>query len=237
MCDERVMGDEAVMCDEAAMGVAACPVPPRDQCGYWGCYCEENVWKLIEHARGRRRTLRGLYAVFISNDARTVPLWKQKCKQGTDEPVLWDYHVLLLLQHAEDGSSSNSSSSSSSFVYDLDSTLPFPCTLDSYAAQALRPDRDLKRRYRRRLRVVPADTFMRTFASDRSHMQDELGQWRAPPPPHPCIRTEGCVMNLDDFVSMDPAVGCGEVLALEDFVERFRKPAPSPPPRPSSEPR
>ncbi|XP_029942504.1 protein N-terminal glutamine amidohydrolase [Salarias fasciatus] len=183
----------------------------REDCVYTSCYCEENVWKLCEFIRSEKtQSLDQLSAVFISNDNRTVPLWKQKSGR-TGQPVIWDYHVVLL----------QTGSGSESLIYDLDSELPFPCSLDRYIHQALRSDRAIRPEYHRKLRVVPADVFLSTFASDRSHMRNGDGSWKMPPPPYPPISTAESHMNLDDFISMDPAAGGGTVFSLDGFVLRF----------------
>ncbi|RXM31073.1 Protein N-terminal glutamine amidohydrolase [Acipenser ruthenus] len=72
-----------------------------------------------------------------------------------------------------------------------------------------------------KLRVIPADVYLKTFASDRSHMKDSRGEWRMPPPPYPCIETPESKMNINSFISMDPKVGWGEVNTLTEFVKRF----------------
>uniref|UniRef100_UPI003AAAD72D protein N-terminal glutamine amidohydrolase-like n=1 Tax=Centroberyx gerrardi TaxID=166262 RepID=UPI003AAAD72D len=155
---------------------------------------EENVWKLCEFIQTERTApLDEVFVVFISNENRTVPLWKQKAGHG-DQPVIWDYHVVLLQVRQ-----------AVSLVYDLDSLLPFPCSLQLYSAQALRSDRRIKPAYCRKLRVIPADSFLQNFASDRSHMKDADGAWRMPPPPYPPIHTAECQMNLDPPISMQPA--------------------------------
>lgn len=183
--------------------------PARDECVYTSCYCEENVWKLCEHIKNQTQTpLDEVYAVFISNEKRKIPLWKQKSSRG-DEPVVWDYHVILVHQNQQ------------SFIYDLDTTLPFPCHLQLYAHQAFQTDQRIKPAFWRKLRVVPAETYLRNFASDRSHMKDSDGSWRMPPPSYPCIETPESKMNLDDYISMDPAVGCGQVFSLSEFVQHF----------------
>ncbi|XP_034400411.1 protein N-terminal glutamine amidohydrolase-like isoform X2 [Cyclopterus lumpus] len=181
-----------------------------ENCVYTSCYCEENVWKLCEFVRTEKTPpLDELFAVFISNENRMVPLWKQKSGRG-DHPVIWDYHVVLLQIRLN----------SPSLVYDLDTELSFPCSLNLYAAQALRSDRNIKPAYHRKLRVVPADSFLLNFASDRSHMKNSDGSWRMPPPPYLPIRTTECQMNLEDFISMNPAVGWGRVFSLEHFLQQ-----------------
>ncbi|XP_078124383.1 protein N-terminal glutamine amidohydrolase [Sander vitreus] len=184
--------------------------PSRENCVYTSCYCEENVWKLCEFVRTERTApLEHLFVVFISNENRTVPLWKQKSGRG-DQPVIWDYHVILLQLGPQ---------VSSSVVYDLDSELEFPCSLKLYAAEALRSDTHIRAQYHRKLRVVPADSFLLNFASDRSHMKNSDGSWKMPPPAYPPIHTAESQMNLDDFISVSPAVGWGEVFSLDRFLQ------------------
>ncbi|KAM9384289.1 protein N-terminal glutamine amidohydrolase [Pholidichthys leucotaenia] len=185
--------------------------PQREDCPYTSCYCEENVWKLCEYIRTEKTSpLEQLFVVFISNQNRMVPLWKQKSGHG-DQPVIWDYHVILL--HAVP--------QADVLVYDLDSQLPFPCSLELYGTQALRSDRDIRPQFHRKFRVVPADCFLLNFASDRSHMRNPDGSWKMPPPPYPPIRTGENHMNLNDFISMDATVGWGAVLSLDHFLHRF----------------
>ncbi|XP_061905275.1 protein N-terminal glutamine amidohydrolase isoform X7 [Entelurus aequoreus] len=190
--------------------------PTRDKCEYTSCYCEENVWKVCEFIRKEKSfPLEEFFVIFISNDNKMVPLWEQKSAQG-QQPVIWDYHVVLLHDCAR----------SESFLYDLDSVLPFPCNLKMYAKHALRSDHSLSPEYHRKLRVVPADCFLLNFASDRSHMKKEDGSWKMPPPPYPPIRTADSSMNLQLFISMEPSVGWGHIFTLDHFLCHFLKDPP-----------
>lgn len=185
----------------------------RPECMYTSCYCEENVWKLCEHVKIQNEgTFDHIYAVFISNERRMIPIWRQKSSRG-NQPVIWDYHVILL----------HKSPMEQSFIYDLDTTLPFPCQFDVYVKEAFQSEEFLKPAFWRKFRVIPADTYLKKFASDRSHMKDATGAWRMPPPPYPCIETAESKMNLDDFICMDSHVGCGNVYTLTEFVHQFGK--------------
>ncbi|KAG8515530.1 Protein N-terminal glutamine amidohydrolase, partial [Galemys pyrenaicus] len=139
-----------------------------------------------------------------------IPIWKQQARPG-DGPVIWDYHVVLL----------HVSSGGQSFIYDLDTVLPFPCPFDTYVEDAFKSDEDIHPQFRRKFRVIRADSYLKNFASDRSHMKDSSGNWREPPPSYPCIETGDSKMNLNDFISMDPEVGWGAVYSLSEFVHRF----------------
>ncbi|XP_043363321.1 protein N-terminal glutamine amidohydrolase isoform X3 [Dermochelys coriacea] len=202
--------------------------PARHACVYTSCYCEENVWKLCEYIRSYDQyPLEEFYAVFISNERRMIPLWKQRSGCG-DEPVVWgeyqgtltegmcelfienslpacdqkgdrpafsrsetktkrtlrsrsskDYHVILL----------HVSSGDQNFIYDLDTVLPFPCPFDTYTEEAFKSDDIILPGFRRKIRLIRADLYLKTFASDRSHMKDANGHWQKPPPSYPCIET------------------------------------------------
>jgi len=53
-------------------------------------FSEENVWKLCEQVKKLYpNELSKCYAVFVSNERRTVPLWRQKAGRGEDKLVVW----------------------------------------------------------------------------------------------------------------------------------------------------
>ncbi|CAB1350848.1 unnamed protein product, partial [Coregonus sp. 'balchen'] len=144
-----------------------------------------NVWKLCEHIKTQTQIpLNEVYAVFISNERRMIPMWKHKSSRG-DEPVVW---ILSYL-----------------------SPVPSMFTLQ-------KPSRPI-----RVLNQLSGDTYLKNFASDRSHMKDANGTWLMPPTLYHCIET-GCLcdnirivylteewvsilpdskMNLDNLISMD----------------------------------
>lgn len=70
-----------------------------------------------------------VYAVFISNEAKQAPMWHQGAGDAESGMVVWDYHVVAL-----------TSGPRGDWVYDLDTTLPFPCPAQQYIQQAFRTD-------------------------------------------------------------------------------------------------
>lgn len=184
--------------------------PRREDCVYTSCYCEENVWQLCSWFRSEGDPLQEFQVLFISNHHRTVPLWKQKSSRR-DFPVVWDYHVVLLW----------SGPGLDPLVFDLDSVLDFPCSLQEYSALALKSDQDLNPQYHRMIRSVPADLFLQKFSSDRSHMKKADGSWNMPPPAYPPIQTSETSSNLDLFIQMDQDRGLGRVHSLQDFMIQF----------------
>ncbi|KAG5555710.1 hypothetical protein RHGRI_006376 [Rhododendron griersonianum] len=123
-----------------------------------------------------------LYVVFISNEKKQVPLWHQKASHRADGVILWDYHVICIQRKKE--------SHSSPLVWDLDSSLPCPSPLASYVSETIRPSFQLFADFQRFFRVVHARIFLCSFASDRRHMKDSLGNWTAKPPAYGPIVAE-----------------------------------------------
>lgn len=183
----------------------------KDKCTYTQFYCEENVWHLCNHVRhASPQLLNDCYVIFISNSSRMVPLWCQKAGKSADEVVIWDYHVIFI--HKSCGSC---------VVYDLDSTLAFPCTLKEYVKRTLQSEENLKPQYRRMFRVMSGQYFIDNFASDRSHMKADNDTWLRPPPSYPCIKTADATNNINEFISMDPTNLHGEVLDMKNLCNMF----------------
>ncbi|KAL7169007.1 hypothetical protein ACSBR2_034099 [Camellia fascicularis] len=138
-----------------------------------------------------------LFVVFISNEKKQVPLWHQKASQRADGVVLWDYHVICIQRKKGD---------SSPLVWDLDSSLPFPSPLASYVSETIRPSFQLFSEFQRFFRVVHAPIFLRSFASDRRHMKDSVGNWIAQPPAYEAIVAEdGTVHSLNEYIEISTA--------------------------------
>ncbi|XP_022239826.1 protein N-terminal glutamine amidohydrolase-like isoform X2 [Limulus polyphemus] len=188
-------------------------IPEAQECSYTPFYCEENVWKLCEYVKNEQPDLlQYCYVVFISNENKTVPLWHQRSKSAENHLTVWDYHVILIYTPPDQGEA---------LVYDLDSMLSFPVDFSTYGSQTLRSDFLLKPEYHRKFRVIPGEVFLKKFASDRSRMKNSDGAWIKSPPPFPCIQTSESTNNLEEFISMKPETGVGELMNLNQFIERY----------------
>ncbi|WCJ33469.1 Protein N-terminal glutamine amidohydrolase [Euphorbia peplus] len=158
-------------------------------------YCEENVYylckKLCESGVSDAKDT-DLFVAFISNEKKQVPLWHQKASKRADGIVLWDYHVICIQRKR-----------GQHLVWDLDSTLPFPCPLELYMPETIRPSFQLFADYQRLFRIVHAPIFLRFFASDRRHMKDSAGNWIAQPPAYePIVAEDGVVHNLNEYMEI-----------------------------------
>ena len=163
---------------------------PTDQHLRIPYYCEENVFRLAVRKRTQQPTDR-FWVVFISNTIKNVPMFQQKAAANGEISCCWDYHVVLLCYRAGEGQAT---------VYDVDSRLPYPCPLDLFLAQSFPYDWPYP--FGPMFRVVPMESFLEHFGSDRSHMRDKNGNWQAEPPPYPPI---GRRSNLQEYLHFDDA--------------------------------
>ena len=97
-------------------------------CCYTPYYCEENIWQMCKKVlQNQPDELQFCFAVFISNENKTIPLWNQITSETNGEVVVWDYHVIFV-HTMEQGS----------LVYDLDCSLPFPVSFQQYCDDVIK---------------------------------------------------------------------------------------------------
>jgi len=206
------------------------PTASKKKIEYTKCYCEENVYKLVQKlclhdAPSCKRDIRKFWVVFVSNSNKQVPLWFQ----GAGDPeydglVVWDYHVFLV-QGMEEGGSGGQDSTSEALVWDLDSTLPFPTTFGLYAKKALKADERFNAAFTKLYRVIPGASYLDSFASDRGHMKSPAGEWLFPPPSYPpIVAFDGCLNSFHRFLDM--TTDCfdakfGQVLSEQELLQKF----------------
>lgn len=135
--------------------------------------------------------------LFISNETRNCVFQNQKIPQS-----IWDYHVVMLAFKG------------TWMVYDLDSTLPIPCQLDLYLNQTFnkvsQPPGFL---------VLDGIDYGNFFSSDRRHMVNPDGTWKATPPDWPLIKNGGVGFDLGSL--MDFELHKSKVITLGRLRELF----------------
>ncbi|TIA92374.1 hypothetical protein E3P99_00691 [Wallemia hederae] len=130
----------------------------------------------------------------------SVLLFEQEASQyDAPHPVLWDYHVILLLSLA-----------GREYVVDLDTRLDKVIEKNAYLEHTF--SSKTPPAYRASISVTPAHIFLNTFASDRRHMKSASGVFSSPPPPWSCIKGTDASSphNLDDWI--DGAIDGSEVI-------------------------
>jgi hypothetical protein len=167
---------------------------------YQPFYCEENAWHLCQDASFKGRQPR---VVFISGAGEGVVMWGQRAQPLPGQPLLWDYHVVVLVEAPWE-------------VWDLDTAFGSPLGAAAYLKESF-PRR--VPRFEPLFRLVDAEEYVRVFASDRSHMLDADGHFTREPPPWPALGPAGAPPNLARFI--DPAPGfVGEVVDYAGLLRR-----------------
>lgn len=188
----------------------------REKYQYCAFYCDENIWKLCEKLEQESafEDCSG-YVVFISNLQQSCAIWHQKTSESADLPVVFDYHVILLLEEEKLGWQ----------VWDLDTRLRFPEKAVTYFRETFSPGYEVDEELRPLFRLVSAQDYLKNYSTDRSHMLDENGDWQEPPPHWDAPYHEDNGMNLFDFINMEEGLSGkglnGEVLDLQSMLNRF----------------
>lgn len=169
-------------------------------------------------------------------------MWSQKLAQDPSHPVVWDYHVILLLKPKERNSASLGESdefraggTQNAWVYDFDTRLGIPISLPDYLQETFS---GIPLMFESLFRIVPGDVFCENFASDRSHMLDKNvmttdglsnnsdEMYIYPPPKYPPIcgssaKGSGKLNNLMSFVCMESSEetfgGVVDIAALSEW--------------------
>ncbi len=151
---------------------------PNPYQAYW---CEENIWQLASRqasAAGER-----LVIVLTGAGGGEVACWQQRAGRA-DQPLLWDYHVVLA---ACDGTAWR--------IWDLDSCLGCPVPAAAWLSATFPSSQLVEPSFQPRFAMFLAATWLSTFDSDRSHMRLADGSWQQPPPPWPAIRGGGLTLS------------------------------------------
>jgi hypothetical protein len=170
---------------------------------YQPFYCEENVWHLCQRPELTGRAS----ALFISNANRTCALWNQRAANPGD-PVVWDYHVVAV-------------SLAEGLIWDLDTRLPLPVPLRAYLDGTFTKDPRLPDALAPLFRLIDGSEYVASLVSDRSHMLNDEGEYREPPPAWDPIGAERAD-TLQRFIDME-AETIGEVLTLSELELRAER--------------
>jgi hypothetical protein len=132
-------------------------------------------------------------------------MWNQRAAGRPGRAMVWDYHVVVLARDPWE-------------IWDLDTFLGCPVPAADYLRGSFHPA--VPPEYHPRFRLVDAEPFAASFASDRSHMRRRDGRYKKPPPPWPPIGAPERESNLMRFVDVE-APFLGEVLDLDELLARI----------------
>lgn len=173
-------------------------------------YCEENVWQAAHHPDfrdGRAHT----HALFISNALRQCPIWAQRASLQHGDPVVWDYHVVLLVALPD----------ASPMIWDFDTLAGAPCSFDLWWNASFPYLSHLAPHYLPHFRLIAAQDYLDTLSSDRRHMRDASGEFIMQPPAWPPIFHGH--HNLSELIDLTRELP-GEVMDHHAVYARFHSP-------------
>ena len=209
---------------------------------------EESIYPTLASER--------VFVIFMSNVWEELRLYRQRIGDPMNHGyVHWDYHVIVAMKPSqsiikeqcrcveneierdESGLPPATLCPCLGWIYDLDTTLPFPCSIQQYASEAFRahlappmirvpsnsydsPSSSALRPYTRLFRVIGGRDFLLNFASDRRHMLVN------PSIVENCIRakSEEGVMRYDDGITSRKEIA-QEVAHQEAEKESWKKSA------------
>ena len=162
-----------------------------DQFTYTALFCEENIWLLAQALAEEGQSVQNMRVLFFSNPWKQLAMSNQKAAPEK-EVIIWDYHVVLEVKLDE-----------RTWIFDMDSRLPFPSDMEEYFIASFPDQSALPEQYRAWVRSIPADSYLRQFYSDRSHMLDRLPADQFPP--YPIIQPENGTERilLSDYWDME----------------------------------
>ena len=186
----------------------------KEQFKYCPYYCEENIWHLCQE---KVFAGKACLVMFISNLNKRCATWYQRASGDPQVPVVWDYHLVLLVREEsvkEESVKEESVKEEKWLVYDFDSYLPFGVDLDVYLQCSFMPDLEDSVMMRQSLsefspcfKLICAKDYKKKFSSGRRHMLKDDGSWHAPPPPWPLITaSEG--LSLEQLTDMSHGEVC-----------------------------
>ena len=174
---------------------------------YCANFCEENIWQLA------RKIDNPCQVVFISNPNRQVALWQQQ-SAPVGQPVVWDYHVILLEQRY-----------TKVLCHDFDSRLAYALPAVNYLAESFPRGDKVKPHYQPRFKLIDKDRYLRGFASSRQHMR-RGHQWLSPPPHWACIGVSATQPdNLQQFIDSNDTQW-GSCYSLPALLTKLAQPTP-----------
>ena len=122
------------------------------------------------------------------------------------QPVIWDYHVILL-------------NTSNSQVYDFDTRASF--ISDALHYFDLSFPENIKADYQATFRIIPAETYLERFSSDRSHMLGLIEDSQFPD--YPAIQSDN-PLYLNDLIYFNKPISLNEkILSLSEMKLRLIK--------------
>jgi len=175
---------------------------------YTALFCEENIWQLANRLIQQAVKPSDLTVLFISNPEQQVAIFQQKTAP-INEPVIWDYHVVLFRKDESDF-----------FIYDFDSRLGFKSRAVDYLSLSFLDQALIKEEYRSQFRLITATSYLQHFSSDRSHMKGVITDDKFPcyPPIKSALSNK---TTLQQYINFNQALADNEAFLSVQELSAF----------------
>jgi len=134
---------------------------------YTPLFCEENIWKLVESLY-TNQFAKPIDVLFIINEAQSVAVFNQNQSLNAN-PVIWDYHVVLLAQINNE-----------SVIFDFDSRCEFPTPIEKYFHVSFPLTNNIYENFLPYIKKIKAIYYFEHFYSDRMHMFGVINKEKFP---------------------------------------------------------
>jgi len=168
----------------------------REAFRYTPYFCEENIWWLAKSLPDSGADTQQMKVLLFTNPSESVALLNQRAAPS-GRLITWDYHLVLQAGFPE-----------GVYIFDLDTRLFFPSPVKDYLRNTFPPQATLPERYRAWVRSIPADTYLRRFSSDRSHMTGVVAQSEFPDYP-PILAPQAKAIDLSAYRDITRALDDG----------------------------
>ena len=138
---------------------------------YAPLFCEENIWHLIDSLSSADIAIKSLFCLFITNSKQKFIMLNQQ-SAALNQAVIWDYHVILLAIIKQQA-----------YIFDFDTRLDFVTPLEEYLIKSFIFSDQLAGQFVPYIRKIPAQSYLKQFYSDRSHMLNQISPSEFPPWP------------------------------------------------------
>jgi len=162
---------------------------------YTSLFCEENIWHLANKFIKEGIKADAMKVIFLSNQKKTIALFNQ-ISVDEDKAVIWDYHVIL-----------QANIDNKEYIFDFDSRLAFPSLLSEYFFNTLPSLLDIADDLKTEIRIIPAESYIRRFYSDRSHMKGVISDDKYPDYSIIKPEKENTAISLFDYWNMEKELG------------------------------
>lgn len=125
---------------------------------YTALFCEENIWHLIQTLINEGVKDKDMKVLFITNNNKQIAIFNQLSAEN-EHAVIWDYHVLLMVNIEQ-----------SFYIFDFDTRLSFATDYENYLKKSF--PSNINPQYSGQFRIIPAESYLKCFYSDRSHMKN-----------------------------------------------------------------